>query len=364
MNTEATKKILLLAANPIGSRYLRLGEEMREIEEGLKRSRNRERYSIATAQAVRYRDIRRAILEHEPQIIHFSGHGAGEEGLVFEDETGAAKLVDAEALAGLFQLFSGQVECVVLNACYSQVQAEAIAQHIPCVIGMKKAIGDRAAIEFAVGFYDALGAKKSYEFAYKLGCNAIRMAGILEQDIPTLLKTAQIESISAKTQPPQLASSSVSTKPMNSQRVFISYRSQEPDARLAQEFYNQLIAAGHQAFMAGASISWGQNWVERIDEELKRCDYFLLLLSEQSASSDMVAGEVKTARELQAKLGKPVILPVRINLPFDDPLNYELRSFLQTIQQRQWQSEADTPVILSKILGLKPRPSRTAFLDL
>ncbi|BBD62848.1 TIR protein (plasmid) [Nostoc sp. HK-01] len=352
MNNDSIQKILLLAANPIGSRYLRLGEEMREIEEGLKRSKNRERYSLATAQAVRYRDIRRAILEHEPQIIHFSGHGAGEEGLVFEDETGAAKLVDAEALAGLFQLFSGQLECVVLNACYSQVQAEAIAQHIPCVIGMKKAIGDRAAIEFAVGFYDALGAKKSYEFAYKLGCNAIRMAGIPEQDIPTLLTTAEIESMSAKTQPPQLASSTVSTKPTTSQRVFISYRSQEPDAGLAQEFYDQLVAAGHEAFMAGASISWGQNWVERIDEELKRCDYFLLLLSEQSASSDMVAGEVRTARELQAKLGKPVILPVRINLPFDDPLNYELRSFLQTIQQRQWKSQADTPVILSEILSL------------
>nr|WP_322720516.1 TIR domain-containing protein [Nostoc sp. ChiQUE02]MDZ8233580.1 AAA-like domain-containing protein [Nostoc sp. ChiQUE02] len=144
----------------------------------------------------------------------------------------------------------------------------------------------------------------------------------------------------------------VSTKPMTNQRVFISYRSQEPDAGLAQEFYNQLVAAGHEAFMAGASISWGQNWVERIDEELKRCDYFLLLLSEQSASSDMVAGEVRTARKLQEKLDKPVILPVRVNLPSDDPLNYELRSLLQTIQQRQWKSQADTPVILSEILAL------------
>ncbi|WP_414573111.1 TIR domain-containing protein [Nostoc sp. CCY 9925] len=224
MNNDSIHKILLLAANPIGSRYLRLGEEMREIEEGLKRSKNRERYSIATAQAVRYRDIHRAILEHEPQIIHFSGHGAGEEGLVFEDETGAAKLVDGEALAGLFQLFSGQVECVVLNACYSQVQAEAIAQHIPCVIGMKKAIGDPAAIEFAVGFYDALGAKKSYEFAYKLGCNAIRMAGIPEQDIPTFLQTAQIEPMSTKAQPPQLVSSGVSTTQFD---VFLAHNTQD-----------------------------------------------------------------------------------------------------------------------------------------
>jgi hypothetical protein len=33
------------------------------------------------------------------------------------------------------------------------VQAEAIVKHIPYVIGMSKAIGDKAAIEFAVGFY-------------------------------------------------------------------------------------------------------------------------------------------------------------------------------------------------------------------
>ncbi|WP_199331696.1 AAA-like domain-containing protein [Aulosira sp. FACHB-615] len=354
MNTEATKKILLLAANPIGSRSLRLGEEMREIEEGLKRSKNRERYSIATAQAVRYRDIRRAILEHEPQIIHFSGHGAGEEGLVFEDETGAAKLVDAEALAGLFQLFSGQVECVVLNACYSQVQAEAIAQHIPCVIGMKKAIGDRAAIEFAVGFYDGLGAKKSYEFAYNLGCNAIRTAGILEQHIPSFLKIAQVESISANAQPSQKASSPISTTPIVSQRVFISYRSQEPDLSLAQHFYEAIKAAGHQAFMAGESIRLGQNWPQRIDRELELCDYFLLLLSPQSASSEMVIEEVRRAKHLRDLRSehRPVILPIRVHFPWSEPLNYDLRGYLNQIQQREWNSPADTSRILQEVLSL------------
>jgi serine/threonine-protein kinase len=104
--------------------------------------------------------------------------------------------------------------------------------------------------------------------------------------------------------------------------------------------------------MAAKSINWGENWVQRIDQELKRCDYFLLLLSEKSANSEMVAGEVRTARRLRDKLGKPIILPVRVNLPVDEPLNYELRSFLQTIQQKQWNSEADTPVILSEILNL------------
>lgn len=187
MQDTQPRKILVLSANPKGTSQLRLEEEKREIREGLRRSKQRDRYLIDVAEAVRYRDIYRVVLDCEPHIIHFCGHGLGEEGLVFEDETGQVKLVDAQALAGLFDLFADQVECVVLNACYSKVQAEEIARHINYVIGMSNKIGDRAAIEFAVGFYDALGAGRSFEFAYKLGCNMIQMAGIGEHLTPVLL---------------------------------------------------------------------------------------------------------------------------------------------------------------------------------
>jgi tetratricopeptide (TPR) repeat protein len=183
-----TKRILILSANPFSTSKLRLDEEVREIKEGLRRSKQRDLYSIETVEAVRYRDLHRAILDFEPNIIHFCGHGASEEGLVFEDEIAQPKLVDTEAIAGLFELFAEQVECVVLNACYSEPQAKAISQHINYVIGMNQAIGDKAAIEFAVGFYDALGAGKSVEFAYRLGCSSIRIAGILENSTPKLLK--------------------------------------------------------------------------------------------------------------------------------------------------------------------------------
>ncbi len=187
------KKLLILAANPKGTSRLRLDEEVREIEAGLQRAHKRDQFILEQKWAVRPRDIQRALLDINPQIVHFSGHGAGEEGLVFEDEMGRAKLVDGEALAGLFELFAEQVECVVLNGCYSQVQAEEIAQHIPYVIGMSQGVGDRAAIEFAVGFYDALGAGRSVEFAFKLGCRAIRMAGIAEHLTPVLIKKSDRE---------------------------------------------------------------------------------------------------------------------------------------------------------------------------
>lgn len=186
MNDNAAfKSILLLAANPKGTASLRLQEEEREIKERL-RLAGYGRVPINSTGATRTRDIQQAMLDFKPQIVHFTGHGGGKDGLAFEDAIGQLKLVDSEALANLFKLFSSRVECVVLNACYSEVQAEAIAQHIDYVIGMSQAIGDRAAIEFAVGFYTALGAGESVEFAYELGCNAIQLEGIAEHLIPVL----------------------------------------------------------------------------------------------------------------------------------------------------------------------------------
>ncbi|MEA5622602.1 AAA-like domain-containing protein [Nostoc sp. UHCC 0251] len=142
--------------------------------------------------------------------------------------------------------------------------------------------------------------------------------------------------------------------PSQSARFFISYRSQDPDLSLAKDFYEAIKAAGHEAFMAGESIRLGEKWPQRIDEELKLCDYFLLLLSERSATSEMVTEEVRQAKELRdsSDRHKPVILPIRVNLPWSTPLNYDLRGYLQQIQQREWKSAADTHRILQEIFSL------------
>ena len=180
------KTILILAANPKDTPSLRLDEEIREIDDGLQRAKKRDEFILKQKLAVRPIDVRRAVLDHRPNIVHFCGHGSGEEGLAFEDESGQAKLVGTEALSGFFELFVPGLECVVLNACYSEVQAEAIAKHIPYVVGMKRKIGDEAAIEFATAFYDALGAGESFEFAFKLARNAIEWANLPEHLTPVL----------------------------------------------------------------------------------------------------------------------------------------------------------------------------------
>ena len=190
-DNTALKSILLLAANPKGTVSLRLQEEEREIRERL-RMAGYGKVPINATGATRSRDIQQAMLDFDPQIVHFTGHGVGLEGLAFEDGAGELKLVSGEALADLFSLYADRIECVVLNACHTQVQAEAIAEHIEYVIGMNQAIGDRAAIELAVGFYTALGAGRPIEFAYRSGCSAIRLEGIEEYQTPVLFVKKKI----------------------------------------------------------------------------------------------------------------------------------------------------------------------------
>lgn len=185
---EVKRVILFLASNPVGTDPLRLDEEVREIDAGLRRASLRDRFELKQKWAVRADDLRRGLLDEMPSIVHFSGHGSGTDGLVFEASNGAEEAVRTEALAQLFALCANHVECVVLNACYSEVQAAAIARHIPFVIGMGSAIGDRAAIKFAVGLYDALAAGRSYEDAFQFGRNAIDLSGIPEQNTPQLRK--------------------------------------------------------------------------------------------------------------------------------------------------------------------------------
>ena len=96
------------------------------------------------------------------------------------------QLVSSDSLAGLFKLFNKDIECVVMNACYSEAQAEAIHEHINCVIGMNYKIGDKAAIEFATGFYDALTNARNYQDSFEFGKNALDLKSIPQSQIPQM----------------------------------------------------------------------------------------------------------------------------------------------------------------------------------
>ena len=154
-------------------------------------------------------------------------------------------------------------------------------------------------------------------------------------------------------------------------RVFLSYGSQEHHIDLAQRIHNVLKPLGHEVFMAGESISLGETWAQEIHEELKQCDYFILLLSPQSVVSEIVTEEVRWAKLLHVRnargecnsAGKPIILPIRVKFPLTTPLNYELRGYLKQVQQWEWQTDDDTPKLLESLENIIATGEEPTFIE-
>lgn len=164
-------KILFLSASPEASNRLRVDIEYREIKAELQQGEHRDRFELKTEMAVQLPTLTRALLMEKPQIVHFSGHGHSE-GLELEGATPAESyIIPNDKLRDLFRIFKDkyQMTCVALCSCYSEAQAQVISGLGLYVTGMSSAVGDKAAIEFSTGFYQALAAGESFETAFELG---------------------------------------------------------------------------------------------------------------------------------------------------------------------------------------------------
>ncbi len=180
-------KILFMSANPAGTQQLKLDEEAREIEAKIRAADHRDSLELISKWAVRPDDLLQSLNQHRPHIVHFSGHGNPTEEIVLLDKLGKPKPVSKEALVHLFRALKDNIRVVVLNACFSRPQAEAITGEIDCAIGMMRAIGDDAAITFAASFYRAVGFGRSIQEAFDQGIAALLLDGSLEGKTPVLL---------------------------------------------------------------------------------------------------------------------------------------------------------------------------------
>jgi hypothetical protein len=190
------KTILFLAADPTDAGRLRLGEEVRGIHERLQRSSTQD-LVLAPRFSVRAADVTQALFDTKPSVVHFSGHGTQAGALCLEADDGRTHPVTAEALDHLFELCRDTVKCVVLNACSTEPQARAIASHIDYVIGMRRPIGDAAAIAFAAGFYKALAAGRTVTDSFKFGVVELRLLNIPEHDTPVLYDHSRTGDVAA-----------------------------------------------------------------------------------------------------------------------------------------------------------------------
>jgi hypothetical protein len=179
--------ILLMSANPDRRQPLRLDEERREIDRAVTYAQASDRLAVRTADAVRLDDLQAELLRHRPAIAHFSGHGSASTGILLTDDLGHARPVPPDALTELFRILRDGLRCVVLNACFTDEQAWAIAAHVPCVVGMRSRVLDDAAIRFSAGFYQGIAHAQSIRGSFDLACNRLSLHGHTDADVPRLI---------------------------------------------------------------------------------------------------------------------------------------------------------------------------------
>lgn len=169
---SARHRILLLAANPLSARQLALDVEANEIWRAIRMSKHRDQFELTARWNTTLDDLLSAMLEVNPAVVHFSGQGSSD-GLYLAGPDGLPQLLSGRVLARLIRTAGRGVRLVVLNACYSETQAAALADIVDCVVGVVASISDEDAIAFSTRFYEALASGESVAVACEVGQSMI-----------------------------------------------------------------------------------------------------------------------------------------------------------------------------------------------
>jgi hypothetical protein len=150
--------ILIVTADPRDRMALQLDEEHNRIDQAIQSSNHGREFTIHRLPNARPEALNPAIRRWRPTIIHFSGHGSCD-GLCFVDAIGNAKIIDPEALGRVLGDASRMygLRTVVMNACFSELQGQHIADGVGHLVAFRDEVSDSSALNFSREFYSALG---------------------------------------------------------------------------------------------------------------------------------------------------------------------------------------------------------------
>lgn len=179
-------KFLLMYSNPKGTEKLKLDQEIRQIQDDLEWCQV-PNISFEAMGFVKKTDIQRKFASYKPDIVQFSGHGTIEGAIVIEDENNKPSIVPQLVLKNIFQNFNDTIKCVVLNSCYSELQAKEIKKHIPFVVGITQEVEDTAAKFFSSKFFQSLVLGNSIQKSFDIAKTEISLIAERYGELPKLI---------------------------------------------------------------------------------------------------------------------------------------------------------------------------------
>lgn len=188
---QTDQVILFLASNPLAANnrdaIISMRAEHSHIAEKLSEPETRKKFELIPRFGISPENMLDAINDYPPAVVHFVGHGLESDpdtrlggGLYFfSDDKQRAQLADAAILSAMFRRIKRnhpQLAVILLNACYSEAQAQAISSHGIFTIGSNDELPSEAARLFAAGFYRHYALHKDVKKAVDNGLTLAIMA--------------------------------------------------------------------------------------------------------------------------------------------------------------------------------------------
>ena len=179
-------KILFLAAHSLRESPNWFQQEIREIEARMQLAEHRDAFEAHSHLAVRISDLQRILLKHQPHIVHFSGRGTKNQGIILEDDAGQPLTINEKALTSLFRTLKDNIRVIVFNACYTNRQAAALAEIVDYAIGINRSVEADTAVTFSAFFYQALAFGRTVKEAFDLAITQLMLERTEEYRRPFL----------------------------------------------------------------------------------------------------------------------------------------------------------------------------------
>lgn len=246
--------ILAFQSNLADLDKLQLDKELREISLSLAPV-SRKHFQIVNLGAVQINDISRYLMEYEPEIFHFAGHGNEKGELIFQDADGRPRPMNQEAMELIFSKLGRKVKCVVLSACFSKKQAQSLARFVPYVVCNTKAIADHHAIIFSSNFYAGLSYGYTVEESFELATVVLSATDSSYTRTPKLFAPAKSTGKKLFAQPEVMAR-------------FILDKNQRP-RKVGEEYKMELWIENLPRTVISVVYNYNHNTVKRSIEELQ-----------------------------------------------------------------------------------------------
>ncbi|MDY6784355.1 MAG: alpha/beta hydrolase [Cyanobacteriota bacterium] len=318
--------ILVLAANPINTPKLKIEQEAASIRERLQEGEVGKNYVVKVENVARAEDLSKYLLQYDPVILHFSGHGNSNGDIIFNNARGQPQPVSPEALAKLLAVTRGRLECTIFNACFSLEKADALVERVSCIVGMNRDIDDESAVRFAAGFYRGLGFGRGYYQAFELGHNEIQLLNLPGYQIPhfvtrdtsTLHKEKEVEPRVTRTFSSQPTTATLyplwfgtNRKPIDSQNISRGFSGK----RDSQLHYGTCQVAVPQSHKIGSTGSpWWQRLLTLTDDRLKLESKSLKILEKAA----FWAGVQRALQEREPDERSALVFIHGFNVSFED----------------------------------------------